>query len=66
MNSALLVDRLAGLRNQDQLQAEGDLPGPQPGYVGSRYRDASGRLWQELHLAVLARDERFSRIVAAE
>lgn len=66
MNSALLVDRLAGLRNQDQLQAEEDLPGPQPGYVGSRYRDASGRLWQELHLAVLARDERFSRIVAAE
>lgn len=64
MNSALLVDRLAGLRNQEQLTPDGEVSGPQPAYVGGRYRDGSGRLWQELRLAVLARDERFSRIVA--
>lgn len=67
INCALLVDRLAGLRNQEQLQLESTEPqGPQPAYVGSRYRDLSGRLWQELRMAVLARDERFLRIVAGE
>ncbi|MEX8518741.1 MAG: chemotaxis protein CheW [Leptothrix sp. (in: b-proteobacteria)] len=66
LNSALLVDRLAGLRNQEQLQIDNEVQGPQPAYVGTRYRDSSGRLWQELRLAVLARDERFLRIVAGQ
>ena len=66
LNAALLVDRLAGLRNQEQLSAEHETEGLQPAYVGARYRDQAGRLWQELRLAVLARDERLLRIVAGE
>lgn len=66
LNSALLVDRLAGLRNQEQLQLVTEGPEVRPDYVGARYRDAGGRLWQELQLNALARDERFLRIVAGE
>jgi twitching motility protein PilI len=67
LNSALLVDRLAGLRNQEQMQlVDGEQPEIRPAYVGARYRDAGGRLWWELQLNALARDERFLRIVAGE
>jgi twitching motility protein PilI len=64
INVALQVDRLAGLRNQAQLTAEQVDVHTQPGFVGGRYHDAAGRVWQELRLAVLARDERFLRIVS--
>lgn len=63
INGALQVDRLAGLRNQSQLTPEGVDPQNRPSFVGGRYRDAGGRAWQELRLAVLARDERFLRII---
>ncbi len=64
LNCVLLVDRLAGLRSEEQLTPEtDDTPTPRPGFVGARYRDASGRAWQELHLAALAGDESFLRIV---
>lgn len=66
INSALLVDKLSGLRNPEQLQPDEESSRPQPAYVGTRYRDAAGRLWQELHLALLAHDDRFLRIVAGE
>lgn len=68
INVALLVDRLAGLRNLDQLESDASAPPPQdgPGFVGATHRDASGRRWQEIRLAVLARDERFLRIVGGE
>lgn len=65
-NCALLVERLAGLRNQDQLAPADDgasAAADRPGFVGQRLRDAQGRVWQELHLAALARDEAFLRIV---
>jgi twitching motility protein PilI len=51
------------LRSEDQLTPEQDDKTPRPGFVGLRYRDASGRLWQELNLAELAGDEAFLRIV---
>lgn len=64
LNCVLLVDKLAGLRSEEQLTAEPDDPStPRPGFVGARYRDASGRAWQELNLAALAGDESFLRIV---
>jgi twitching motility protein PilI len=63
LNCALMVDRLSGLRSEDQLTPEHDDKTPRPGFVGLRYRDASGRLWQELNLAELAGDEAFLRIV---
>ncbi|MFM2120945.1 MAG: hypothetical protein RL722_2413 [Pseudomonadota bacterium] len=64
LNAALLVDRLAGLRNADQLGEPLPITGPAPDYAGPRWRDAGGRTWQELRLAALAYDERFTNIVA--
>jgi twitching motility protein PilI len=64
INCALLVDRLSGLRSEQQLNADaGVASGPRPAFVGARYKDESGRTWQELNLAALAGDEAFLRIV---
>jgi twitching motility protein PilI len=63
LNCALMVDRLSGLRSEEQLTPVAHDPAPRPGFVGLRYRDAAGRLWQELNLAELAGDEAFLRIV---
>ena len=62
VNCALLVDKLAGLRNADQLSAEpADDSGPaeRPAFAGARWRDADGRVWQEIELAQLAGHEQF-------
>jgi len=62
VNCALLVDRLAGLRNADQLTAvPADEAGPagRPAFAGARWRDADGRVWQEIELAALAGHEQF-------
>jgi twitching motility protein PilI len=63
INCALLVDRLAGLRSAEQLGAEPDTPQARPSFVGGRFRDATGRLWQELRLSELAHHDAFLRIV---
>ena len=63
INCVLLVDRLSGLRSEEELSADGDEPGERPAFAGGRFRDPSSRLWQELHLAELAGDESFLRIV---
>jgi twitching motility protein PilI len=63
LNCALMVDRLSGLRSEEQLTPVAEDHTPRPGFVGLRYRDAEGRLWQELNLAELASDEAFLRIV---
>jgi len=63
LNCVLLVDKLAGLRSEEQLTREEDDANPRPAFVGARYRDAAGRAWQELNLAALAGDESFLRIV---
>lgn len=65
VNSAVLVDRLAGLRRADQLTLEaGPAPETQPLFAGNQYRDESQRLWQELRLHQLIRNEHFLRIEA--
>jgi twitching motility protein PilI len=62
---AVLVDRLAGLRSQQQLQPEPADAAPRPEFAaGGRWRDADGRLWQEIDLAALARHELFLAIAA--
>lgn len=62
---AVLVDRLAGLRSQQQLQPEPAEATPRPEFAaGGRWRDADGRLWQEIDLAALARHELFLAIAA--
>jgi twitching motility protein PilI len=67
---AVLVDRLAGLRSRQQLQAEPAAAGaaaqaaPPSFAAGGSLRDASGRVWQEIDLAALARHEMFLGIAA--
>jgi twitching motility protein PilI len=65
---AVLVDRLAGLRSQQQLQPDAPEPAgtpPRPAFAaGGRWRDPDGRLWQEIDLAALARHEQFLAIAA--
>lgn len=65
INAALLVDRLSGLRAENQLSADKATQpaSSRPSFVGSSYRDGAGRQWQELQLAELAHDEAFLRIV---
>lgn len=61
---ALLVDRLAGLRSGAQLSAHPAEEGQRPAFAAARWRDESGRLWQEIDLAALARHEQFLAISA--
>ncbi len=63
INCVLLVDKLSGLRSDDQLTPEPEDVATRPAFVGGRLRDASGRLWQELVLTALASDETFLKIV---
>ena len=63
INCVLLVDRLSGLRSEDDLQPDADDGSARPAFAGARYRDAASRVWQELHLAHLASDESFLKIV---
>ena len=64
LNCAMLVDRLSGLRSEEQLTAEKDDTASRPPFVGARYRDAAGRIWQELNLLELAGHEFFLKIAA--
>jgi twitching motility protein PilI len=64
VNCALLVDRLAGLRNADQLSADEDADAAvRPAFAGPRWRDGEGRVWQEIELAALAGNEQFLGVV---
>jgi twitching motility protein PilI len=65
LNCALLVDRLAGLRSDEQLPLAPEQPaGPLPRFAGALRRDEAGRTWQEINLEALARQENFLHIVA--
>jgi twitching motility protein PilI len=64
-HAALLVDRLAGLRNAAQLQPQPPEPGDRPAFAGGCWRDEAGRLWQEIDLAALAADPVFLGIAQA-
>lgn len=63
INCVLLVDRLSGLRSEEELKPESHVGAPRPAFAGTRYRDSSSRLWQELNLVALAGDEAFLGIV---
>ena len=65
LNCALLVDRLAGLRSDEQLPLAVDQPaGPLPRFAGALRRDETGREWQEINLEALSRQENFLHIVS--
>ena len=63
INCVLMVDRLSGLRGEDELTRDAEDGATRPSFAGATYRDASARVWQELNLAELAGDESFLRIV---
>ena len=64
VNCVLMVDRLSGLRSDEELTPEPKPDaGARPPFVGARLRDAAGRRWQELLLGELVSDETFLKIV---
>ncbi len=63
-HSAVLVDRLAGLRSAGQLKAEPTDSVARPGFASAIWRDEGGRTWQELDLAALSRHEQYLAIAA--
>lgn len=65
LNSALLIDRLLGLRRpQDMSEAPSASGGARPHFVTAELADAQGRPWYELNLAALASDEAFLKVAA--
>ncbi|WP_374585676.1 chemotaxis protein CheW [Ideonella dechloratans] len=64
VNSALLIDRLVGLRDSEQLQRVTDDPGPRPAFAVRQWRDGQGRVWDELDLAALVQDPLFLEVAA--
>ena len=66
LNGALLVDRLEGLRHAADLQLEPETADNEnrPAFALARWRDAAGKVWQELDLAELARQAQFLAITA--
>ncbi|MBC5763177.1 chemotaxis protein CheW [Ramlibacter albus] len=64
VNCALLIDRLAGLRNLDAFSSSSEAPEGSPDYFGSGYTDASGAYWQEINLQSLAQQPQFLSISA--
>jgi len=64
INCVLMVDKLSGLRGNDDLTPEPSTDArARPRFVGARLRDAAGRQWQELVLTELASDDTFLKIV---
>ena len=64
INCALLIDRLAGLRNVDAFVSSRDAPAGAPGYFGSGFTDAGGAFWQEINLQALSQQPQFLSISA--
>jgi twitching motility protein PilI len=63
--SGLLISRMMGLRNLQNLQAlevpEGSERKP---WLGAAYRDSDGRTWNELNMAALVANENFLNVGA--
>ena len=67
INCALLVDRLVGLRADEQMTLEVPVPASsapvQPKFSGPRMRDAAGQVWQQIDLEALVKHAQFLRVV---
>jgi twitching motility protein PilI len=63
INCVLMVDKLSGLRSDQDLSPEVADNVQRPPFVGARLRDQSGKVWQELLLSELANDDAFLKIV---
>jgi twitching motility protein PilI len=60
VNSALLVNRMLGLRNMQQMRPEQLAPG-QP-WITAQFRDADGRAWKELNVGALVQHAEFLQV----
>jgi twitching motility protein PilI len=60
--SGLLISRMLGLRNVQNLEASDQAP-DRP-WVGAAYRDGEGRVWQELNIGALAVHDNFLHVGA--
>ncbi len=58
VNSGIVVSRMMGLRNPDQMQRV-EAAGEGSAWMGAAYRDDAGNLWQELDMQALTGDTRF-------
>ena len=64
VNSALLVDRLAGLRGPEAFTACVPAPEGSPPWFGNQCTDPQGACWQEVNLQALSQQAQFLGIVA--
>lgn len=64
VNCALLIDRLAGLRNIEAFTSSSGPAEGSPGYFGSSYTDVNGVFWQEINLQALSQQPQFLSISA--
>jgi twitching motility protein PilI len=63
INTALLIDRLMGLRNAGTVTPDANASqAGRPHFVSQQMSDAQGRTWYELDLAGLVADEAFLKI----
>ena len=61
LRAGLVVQRVLGLRNLSDLE-QADAPDGAPSWYGSRWSDREGGTWQEIDLALLARDPAFLQV----
>jgi len=61
INAGVVVTRVLGLRNVSEL-APAAPPQGAPGWYGQRWMDGDGHAWQEIDLAMLARDPAFLQV----
>ncbi|HYD77732.1 chemotaxis protein CheW [Ramlibacter sp.] len=64
VNCALLIDRLAGLRNLEAFASSSEPAEGSPAWFGSTYTDAAGVQWQEINLQALSQHPQFLSISA--
>ena len=64
INCALLIDRLAGLRNQEAFRDFSAKAPNAPDFFGNQYVDGNGAAWQEISLQTLAQQAHFLTIGA--
>ncbi len=62
VNCALLIDRLAGLRNQEAFTDFSEREPDAPEFFGNQYIDHSGQSWREINLQSLAQQAHFLTI----
>ncbi|MGH8034948.1 MAG: chemotaxis protein CheW, partial [Lysobacterales bacterium] len=64
VNCALLIDKLAGLRNQEAFSDFSEKAPDAPEFFGNQYVDLNGATWQEINLQLLAQQAHFLTIGA--